>query len=479
MLALVRDRNGGVVQKLSQDIALVGALEHMQQSRKEVYTFQRAFETGPGDYRVDIAIADQNANKFSTKAISFSNPPAADNPVISDLVVVRSVQASDTEGNDLLRYKQLHIVPELAGHGKLTADPEHPVFFRVFPSGSGNNTHVEIELRRGDTVAARQVIEVPETMAREGVPILASFTGSNPEPGDYQLSARVVQGKATCVRDISFTLSSDSSQYESAENDLEEEEGFIDSPSDRLLIAPKLIPNVLRPSEAEIDSILKGAKQRVLNYKRSLPNFVCLMRTKRFVDSSDHNDWRADDSYTSVLRYNGTEEATVLLDVNGRRVRHQDQDALKGATVRGEFGETLNMIFSDHARATVEWLGMADVLGGRAHVFRFNVAAKNSEYLVMADQASALDAAYHAFVYVDTDSLNVKRLSIEADNLPLNFPIKESAISIDYDYVPIAGQEYLLPLQATLFVRVGRHYLRKNEIQFQDYRKYGAESRLR
>jgi VWFA-related protein len=481
VLALVRDRDGGVAQKLSQDVALVGALEQLPRSRKQVYTFQRSFETGPGEYRVDIAIADKNANKLSTKAIRFSIPVAQDNPALSDLVVVRSVRAADTsEGDDPFRYKQLHIVPELAGHGQLLADPEHPVFFRVFASGAnGNKAQIDLEVKSKDTVVARQVLDVTDADSDQGVPILASFPGSNLEPGDYRLTARVIQGQASSVREIGFTITADAQEDENADANLEQEEGFADSPADRLLTAPQLIPNVPRPSDAEIRAILSGAKDRVLNYKRTLPNFLCLMVTRRFADSSDHNGWRAEDSYTSVLRYNGSEETTVLLDVNGRRVRHQDQDALKGAIVRGEFGETLNMIFSDRAKARIEWLGMADVLGARAHVFRCSVAARNSEYLVMADQASALDAAYHALVYVDADSFNVKRLSIEANNLPVNFPIKESAISIDYDYVPISGQEYLLPLEATLLVRVGRHYLKKNEIQFQDYRKYAAESTLK
>ncbi len=77
---------------------------------------------------------------------------------------------------------------------------------------------------------------------------------------------------------------------------------------------------------------------------------------------------------------------------------------------------------------------------------------------------------------MDANTFAVRRISIEAEDLPKDFRIRESAIAVDYDYVPIAGQDFLLPLQATLFVRQGVRYLRRNEIQFQNYRKYGAES---
>jgi VWFA-related protein len=366
MLALVRAQDGHVLKKLSRDILLEGPLEGLQQARKQTYKLEEPFDVSTNKYLIDIAIADQNAGKLSTKTIDPAKP-----------------EITDAEWNT-------------------TAPGEQP-------------------------------------------PTEAENVGAQQAP----------------VK-------------------LEEKQGFEEEAGGSGLIAPpELMPNAVRPGDRELQSILDGVRQRTGEYKRRLPNFVCLMKTKRFVDPSGRAGWKLDDSYTSALRYDGTEESALLLDVNGKRVRRGDQGAFEGASVTGEFGETLGMIFSDRAHAHIEWLGMAQVLGARAHVFKCTVAAQNSEYRVVANRNLWLHAAYHAFVYVDANSLSIWRLTIAADDIPASFPIKESGLRIDYDYVPIGGQEYLLPIEATLRVRIGRRYLRKNEIEFQNYHKYLAESRLR
>lgn len=364
MLALVRAEDGSVLKKLSRDVLLEGPLESLPQARKQIYKFNEPFSVSTSKYRLDVAVADQNAGKLSTKTIDLMDS-----------------KAEDTD-----------------------------------------------------------------------------WAGSAEQPEDVPTRAEHAQHAV----------------------ELEERQGYEDTSKAAGLIAPpQLLPNAVRPGDAELRSILEGARQRIREYKRGLPDFVCLMLTKRFVDAPGRAAWKLDDSYASALRYNGLEETTMLLDVNGKRVRGADQDGLEGVSVRGEFGETLGMIFSDRANAQVDWVGMAQVLGARTHVFRCSVRAQNSDYKVAVNHNLWLHAAYHAFAYVDAGSLCVRRLTVLSDDIPPKFPIRESDVSIDYDYIPIAGHEYLLPVEATLFLRMGRRYVKKNEIEFQNYHKYVAESRLR
>ena len=102
----------------------------------------------------------------------------------------------------------------------------------------------------------------------------------------------------------------------------------------------------------------------------------------------------------------------------------------------------------------------------------------NSQYLVVANSNASTRAAYTGYIHIDPASLSVRRLILAADQLPDKFPIRESVLSIDYDYVPIGGQQFIVPVQATLFVREKAHYLRKNEITFSNYRKFTAESKI-
>jgi hypothetical protein len=45
-------------------------------------------------------------------------------------------------------------------------------------------------------------------------------------------------------------------------------------------------------------------------------------------------------------------------------------------------------------------------------------------------------------------------------------------MAVDYDWVQIAGRDYLLPQLTTLYIGTGKHSLMKTEKEFRDYRRY-------
>jgi hypothetical protein len=46
---------------------------------------------------------------------------------------------------------------------------------------------------------------------------------------------------------------------------------------------------------------------------------------------------------------------------------------------------------------------------------------------------------------------------------------------LDYDFTDISGNEFLLPLRAEVRMREGK-MLVKNQVEFRNYRKFGAET---
>jgi hypothetical protein len=87
--------------------------------------------------------------------------------------------------------------------------------------------------------------------------------------------------------------------------------------------------------------------------------------------------------------------------------------------------------------------------------------------------------ACQGFVYIDPNTMSVRRVSIEAEDIPHNFPIRESALTVDYIDFSLGGEQYLLPGSATLYVREGKRHLAKNEKQFRDYRRYAGQSTIK
>ena len=484
LLALIKSRNGHVVQKLSRDVVLQGALERLQQSRTGVFTFERPFEIPAGDYYADVVIADQNATKLSAKTLNFSEPmiPHARTLQLSDIVIVREFEpvASGSTNSDPLYYEAKRIIPEVNVQARKISNRDLPVFFTIYPEpDNSDKPRVTLKLAHDKNVVEVPSASLPATKPGEPIPLLTFVHSSLLDSGDYKLTVHVRQGETSCDREIDFSLTGESAALPSSSQTLQERDDPEPSSFSSLAASAKLIPGAPSPRDDEIRSIISGAGERVLDYKHMLPNFLCIKITRRSVDASGRGLWKSADSFTNLLRYANGKESTVLLDIDGRRAGESDSGRIEGATLSGEFGELLNMVFSQ-VQTNPVWLGMAEIHGARTHVFRFNVNAARSTYQVIAGKTGpAIDAAYHALVYIDVNTLGVRRIAIEAEEIPRNFPIRESAVMVDYDYIPIGGHDFLLPLEASLYVRQGAHYLRRNDIEYRNYRKFSADSTLK
>jgi hypothetical protein len=78
---------------------------------------------------------------------------------------------------------------------------------------------------------------------------------------------------------------------------------------------------------------------------------------------------------------------------------------------------------------------------------------------------------------VDRDTLAVMRITLEAENLPLSFPVQQATTTLDYEYQTIAAGEFVLPLKASMRMRSGK-LLVKNEVEFRNYNRFGAEATI-
>ena len=86
--------------------------------------------------------------------------------------------------------------------------------------------------------------------------------------------------------------------------------------------------------------------------------------------------------------------------------------------------------------------------------------------------------AYHGLIHVDANSMGVRRITARAESVPPEFPIQESILSVDYDYIHIAGQRVLLPQHAVLQIRRGSRIVKLDRV-FRNYRKFRSETEIR
>jgi hypothetical protein len=239
-------------------------------------------------------------------------------------------------------------------------------------------------------------------------------------------------------------------------------------------------PSPLQPEAFERRRVLNEASKNAVSYAASLPDFICTQTVRRFESWNGKPSWDLKDTLVVKLSYFDHVENYQLTTINGHTAK-VGYESLRGAVTEGEFASMLINVFDPGAHTEFWWDHWTTLRGRPAQVFRFQIQQKNSRYrmdygLEGLTRQSAV-AGQHGFVYVDRDTSRIVRVIAEADSLPPDFPVQSSTTVLDYDFVDIGGQKFLLPLHAD--ARMGTIQLRtRNVMDFSGYRKFAGESTI-
>ncbi len=487
MLALLKDDTGRVVHKFSQDLPYRGAKQALESVRDGAYTLQRSFTAKPGNYVLEIAVSDALGGKAGAHRETISIPSVRPGLGLSSVALVRRCESlPETAAGEPFRYRNVRVVPTLDERVSKEKVHDIPAFLVVYPdTASTEKTKLELELSWQGKSLGRFPLALPD--ATGGViPYMASIPSATLRPGSYELSAIVTQGNQVVVRKTSFTLDGPEPVAEVAASAGRATVGTEEasSPEDTLPeatlgagVSIKPVENAARPTPDEEKRMLEIARQRALEYGSTIPNFTCIQKTRRLVDPAGTSKWRVSDNMTELLRYIDHEEVRQALEVNG--VRGESPRAnTQGLLARGEFSMLPESIFAPEAKAEFTWKDLANLGDHTSQVFAFHVEAKTSKYALRAGPNGNMkrNVAFHGLVYIDSNSYAIRRISIEAENVPASFPMQASSVSMDYDLLQLGEHQYMLPVAAEVEARMGKKRQVRNEITFRDYRRFGAES---
>jgi len=241
--------------------------------------------------------------------------------------------------------------------------------------------------------------------------------------------------------------------------------------------APKpVVVAIPAPNSEEQKKILAEITETARNYSESLPNFICLQVTRRYADSAGKDNYRLLDTTAERLSYFDHKEDYKVISVNGIPVTNQKHDQLRtGVTSSGEFGSMLADIFDPSSQTEFHWERWATLRGRRMYVYNYRIEQANSRYRILHQESGReIISAYHGLIYADKDTQMVMRIKMDCD-LPPDFPIQNVSLDMNYDFIKIADQEFVLPLKSELQSHEGRFQV-KNEIEFRLYNKFGAEA---
>lgn len=493
IVAEIKDKSGTVVEHFGENISKRGALESLNSDKTASILLQRHFLAIPGEYMLDAAVYDEIGLKYGASRIVFRIPPAQPTPSLSPVILVKHVDPIHEDHDDPLepmRYEKSRITPNVTGIVPAGGGKNISLFFILHPDPKSKSpATLEMEADRDGHPGRRTPLPLKLNSDGQAVPYLASFKGTSLAPGSYEVKAMLTQDGKTAVEQVAFTVEGDGSALGASDAgghgggpvDLASANEVNDSYSGGLLaITPETNP-IQPPAPEEIEKLIAETRTHAVGYTESLPNFMCIELTNRSVDTNGTGNWKHRDTIAELLRYRDKKEDHTTLEINGQ-ASNVDREALlrqKGSTLSGgELGGVLKAVFSPSAKAEFTWKETDSLGSGTVQVFDYHVEKSNSMYSVVGSNDQQLMVAFHGQVFVDSATHSVRRISLQADDLPKNFPTQASVMGVDYDYVAINGRDYLMPISAELRVRQNHRQAVLNTIEFRDYRKYGSQMKI-
>ena len=244
-------------------------------------------------------------------------------------------------------------------------------------------------------------------------------------------------------------------------------------------------PQVSDPELGNADSgktlsLLEQARRHALEFAEELPNFIVTQIVTRYVRTPEKKDWQLEDKLEIEVTYRvGKGEEFKLLRVNGAPAR-QSYEQIGGSTSTGEFGSLLAGLFLPQSKAEFKEVKRESFQGHSAVVYDFKVRRANSTNSISDKVSGARTVAgYSGSVWIDTETKRVLRVEESHDEIPAGFPITLSENAVEFDWITIASQRYLLPVKAEVLLgRDDQRIYTRNVIEFRGYQKFEAKIRL-
>ena len=242
------------------------------------------------------------------------------------------------------------------------------------------------------------------------------------------------------------------------------------------------------PTEKESAEILIKARAATLASVDEMPDFVVKQLVARSAAYAGTNNFRNLDRLVVAVSYRASgQEDYRTLSVNGiiqnNAQSKSSYEEVGGTSSTGEFVTVLAKIFKPESEAKFEIVETDTIRGRRAVVFNYSVERDKAQQRVTASgyfDDTAI-TGMKGRVWIDRENYRVLRIESAATELPSSFPVRAATRTIDYDWVTISGEKYLLPLLSDVrltFRERAEVYETRNVIRFKEYQKYGSEVKI-
>ena len=235
-----------------------------------------------------------------------------------------------------------------------------------------------------------------------------------------------------------------------------------------------------RPSSRRTgDPVIDMATEAAFSFSETLPNYIVKQFTTRYETGAargGQTSWSALDTVTAdVVSENGKESYRNLL-IDGKPPKGGIEN--NGTWSTGEFSSVLLDILQPQTDTDFHNKRTTTIVNRSAYRYDFSVERENSHWGIHSDGQS-YSPEYTGGIWIDKENYRVLRIEMSARNIPKGFPLDTVESAVDYDYVMISGNKYLLPVHAeALSCERGTSGCSRNVIEFRNYRKFGADTSI-
>jgi hypothetical protein len=223
-------------------------------------------------------------------------------------------------------------------------------------------------------------------------------------------------------------------------------------------------------------ALIEKARDAAGTFLSSLPNYLVQEYTTRYVSDSHPVSWKAQDVVSADVVYEDRKERYEKVAINGKPTKKPEET---GAWSTGEFGTILEDLFSPATAAKFKFARNSTAQRREAAMYDFTVERPRSHWTIQAP-GQLTRPAYKGSVWVDKETARVLRIEMQAVDIPKEFPEDTVEAALDYDFVSLGTQKFLLPVRGeVLSCQRGSSVCGRNVIEFRNYKKFTGESNIK
>ena len=211
LLAILKNSEGRVVQKFSEDFPLDGLSSKLEGLKKGNLVFTRNFDVAPGRYTLETVAHDRETNKKSAKRSILLVPNTSDTLRMSSISVIKRIDPIDQKAapdDNPFRFQTGKIIPNLGEAIKPASGGELGVFTVIYPSKIiREKPSLILEILQDGLSIARGQIELPAVDAQGKIPYIAKVPlDTFKTEGSYEIRVIARQGQQAVEEHTFFTI---------------------------------------------------------------------------------------------------------------------------------------------------------------------------------------------------------------------------------------------------------------------------------